>query len=66
MEALGIGWDAQARIEDALLNDPPLTIVSYDFKKFLDSFDHYFIKQMLQYLRVPTALTTLIHHLYKS
>ena len=31
MEALDIAWDAQARIENALLNEISLTMVSYDF-----------------------------------
>ena len=66
MEALDVAWDAQARIENALLKKIALTMVSYDFKKFFDSFEHAFTRKMLLYLGLPPALVELTYHLYTN
>ena len=49
IEALDIAWDAQAFIERAMLNNEAMALVSYDFKKFFDSFEHSFTRDMLKH-----------------
>ena len=66
MEALDIAWDAQARIENALLNKIFLNMVSYDFKKFFDSFDHAFTRKMLLHLGLPPSLFEFTYNLYTN
>ena len=51
-EALDIAWDAQAYIENALLTNQATALVSYDFKKFFDSFDPEFTKSLMKHLCV--------------
>ena len=66
MEALDIAWDAQARIENAILNKIALTMVSYDFNKFFDSFEHSFTREMLLHLGLPPTMVELTYNLYTN
>ena len=37
-------WEAQADLEEALLNGDPVTLASLDYHKYYDSFDHDWVK----------------------
>ena len=52
-ECVEAAWDAQAEIEEALLESQRLVFASYDQYKYFESFDHTFIRSLLIAHGVP-------------
>ena len=66
MEALDVAWDAQRFLERAMQQGEAKCVVSYDYEKYFDSFDHDWTKQMLLHVGLPVHLAEMTHHLYTN
>ena len=66
LEALDVAWNAQADLELAMLRKIKLVLSSYDFKKYFDSFQYDFTKDMLLHCGMDPGLVHLTCHLYQN
>ena len=65
-EAAEIAWDAQAFLEHAMLHGLEGALSTYDFKKYFDSFDYNFAREMLIHAGFPVALANTTCNLYSN
>ena len=63
-ETAEVSWDAQADLEQAIINRMEFIILMVDYYKFFDSFDHQWVREFLHMLHFPHALVEMIFDLY--
>ena len=65
-EALDAAWDCQAEIENAMFRQKGHTVITMDYYKFFDYFDHDFTKEMLIHVGIHPDLANYLHNLNRS
>jgi hypothetical protein len=63
-EALEVSWDAQADIEEALLQDVDMLFSAVDYFKYFDSFDHSWVHGFLIRIGFPGVLADMMLNMY--
>ena len=66
LEAYDIAWDAQYFLERALLRDESVALISLDYEKYFDSFQHEWTRNMLVHMGVPAHLANMTFDLYTN
>ena len=55
-----VSWDAQADLEQASLKRTRLVMLTVDYYKFFDSFDHSWVRHFLHLIELPHAIVEMI------